>query len=178
MLLSDKMFHVNNLNCVRSTSLKNGYPLELLNEKIFERYKKLISNQQKTNSVFEVYDIDNQENRKIITFPYVQNFQKQLCRIFKKSKLLLKMHYKTKNFQHLKTKLRKNLNIILFTKLIASNVIKNILDKYVVSYTTDCLNMLDQLKIKKIKLHLQNTLLPISILLILKIQKYWILKIT
>ena len=29
------------------------------------------------------YDIDNQENRKIIIFPYIQNFQEQLCRIFK-----------------------------------------------------------------------------------------------
>ena len=64
---------------------KNGYPIELLNEKIFERYKKLISNQQITNSVFEIYNIDNQENRSIITFPYIQNFQEQLCKIFKKS---------------------------------------------------------------------------------------------
>ena len=34
------------------------------------------------------------------------------------------------------------------------------------------LNMLDQLKIKKIKPHLQNMLLSIGILLILKIQKF------
>ena len=46
-LLSDKRFHINNLNYVRSTLLKNGYPLDLLNEKIYERYKKLFSNQQK-----------------------------------------------------------------------------------------------------------------------------------
>ena len=39
---------------------------------------------------------------------------------------------------------------MLFTKLIAFNVIKNILDKLADSYTIDCLNMLDQLKIKKI----------------------------
>ena len=61
---------------------------------------------------------------------------------------------------------------MLFTKLIASNVIKNILDKLADSYTIDCLNMIDQLKIKKIKPHLQKTLLPISIPLILEIQKF------
>ena len=31
--------------------------------------------------------MDFQESRKIITFPYIKNFQEQLCRIFKKSKL-------------------------------------------------------------------------------------------
>ena len=39
MLLSDKEFHKNNLNCVRSTLLKNGYPLELLNEKFLNATK-------------------------------------------------------------------------------------------------------------------------------------------
>ena len=30
---------------------------------------------KKTNSVCEIYDIDIQENVKIVTFPYIQNFQ-------------------------------------------------------------------------------------------------------
>ena len=72
---------------MRSTLLKNDYPLELLNEKILERYKKLIANLHKTNPVCEIYDVDFRESRKVITFPYIQNFQEQLCRIFKKSKL-------------------------------------------------------------------------------------------
>ena len=67
--------------------LKNGYPLELLNEKIFQRYREIISSQQKTFSINKIHDIDNQENRKIITFPYIQNFQEKLCRIFETSKL-------------------------------------------------------------------------------------------
>ena len=33
ILLSNKSLHISNLNCVRSTLLKTGYPLELLNEK-------------------------------------------------------------------------------------------------------------------------------------------------
>ena len=49
ILLSDKEFHIN--NCVRSMILKNGYSLEPLNKKIFERYKKLIANLHKTNQV-------------------------------------------------------------------------------------------------------------------------------
>ena len=42
---------------------------------------------KKTNPIYENYDINNHENRKIITFPYIQNFQEQLCKILKKSKL-------------------------------------------------------------------------------------------
>ena len=56
-------------------------------KKIFERYKKLITNQHKTSQVCEIYNIDYRESRKVITFPYIQNFQEQLCRIFKKTKL-------------------------------------------------------------------------------------------
>ena len=84
ILLSNKCFHIDNLNCVRSTLLKNGYPLQLLNEQIFQRYREIICNQQKTFSMNRNYDIDNQENRKTIIFPYIQNFQEQLCRIFKR----------------------------------------------------------------------------------------------
>ena len=40
---------------------------------------------------------------------------------------------------------------MLFSKLIEFSVIKNILDKLADSYTIDCLNMLDQLKIKIIQ---------------------------
>ena len=86
ILLSNKCFHISNLNCRRFTLLKNGYPLELLNEKIFQRYREIISNQQTNFSINKIYDIDNQEDRKIITFPYIQNFQKQLFRIFEHPK--------------------------------------------------------------------------------------------
>ena len=71
ILLSDKEFHINNLNCVRSTLLKNGYPLEFLNEKNFERYKKLIANLHKTNQVCGIYKVDFRESRKVITLPYI-----------------------------------------------------------------------------------------------------------
>ena len=83
ILLSNKCFHIDNLNCVRSTLLKNGYPLQLLSEKIFQRCREIISNQHKTFSMNKIYNIDNQENRKIIIFPYIQNFQEQLSRIFR-----------------------------------------------------------------------------------------------
>ena len=57
-------------------------------------------------------------------------------------------------------------------KLTVFNATKNILDKLADFYTIDYLNMLDQLKIKIIKLHLQNILLLINILLISKTQKF------
>ena len=68
---------------MRSALLRNGYPLQLLNEKNFQRYREIISKEQKTFSMNKNYDIDNHENKKIIIFPYIQNFQEQLCRIFK-----------------------------------------------------------------------------------------------
>ena len=118
ILLSDKEFHINNLDCVRSTLLKNGYPLDLLNEKIFERYKKIferykksITNLNKTSQVCEIYNIDYRENRKVITFPYIQNFQEQLCRIFKKTKLqiifTIENSFQTKLFATLKDRTQK-----------------------------------------------------------------------
>ena len=67
--------------------LKNGYPLEVLNEKFFERYKKLISNQQKTNS--------KQKSKLQIIFTIKNTLQQKI-------------------FQHLKIKLRKNLNNIIY----------------------------------------------------------------
>ena len=127
--------------------LKNGYPLELYNEKFFEHYKKLIANLYKTNQLCEIYDVDFRESRKVITFPYIQNFQEQLCRIFKKSKLeiifTIENTFQKKFILHLKIETKKNFNIMLFTKLIVFNVIKDILAKLADSYTTDCLNMLD-----------------------------------
>ena len=47
---------------MRTTLLKNGYPLDPLNEKIFERCKKLIANLHKTNQVCEIYNIDYKES--------------------------------------------------------------------------------------------------------------------
>ena len=81
ILLSEKIFHIENLSFVRSTLLRNEYPLNLLNEKIFERYKDLIFNTIKSHQRNDIDENNYQEERKIITFPYIQNFQEQLCRI-------------------------------------------------------------------------------------------------
>ena len=43
--------------------------------------RKSITNLHKTSQVCEIYNIDYRESRKVITFPYIQNFQEQLCRI-------------------------------------------------------------------------------------------------
>ena len=45
--LSDKIFHIDKLNFVRSTLLRNRYLLDLLIDKIYERYKILILKQIK-----------------------------------------------------------------------------------------------------------------------------------
>ena len=162
---------------MRSTLLKNGYPLDLLNEKIFERYKKLIANLHKTNQVCEIYNIDYRESRKVITFAYVQNFQEQLYRIFKKTKLqiifTIENSFQKKLFPTLKDRTQKKFkyNVIYDINCIQCN------KKYIGQtcrflHNRLLLNMLDQLKTKIIKLHLQNVLLPINILSISKIQKF------
>ena len=44
VLLSHEKYQSENLNSVKKTFIKNGYPLDLLNEKIANRYKFLMSN--------------------------------------------------------------------------------------------------------------------------------------
>ena len=39
ILLSHEKYHNENLNLVKETLIKNGYPLSLLNEKIANRYR-------------------------------------------------------------------------------------------------------------------------------------------
>ena len=52
-------------------------------EDIFYRFNSIDKNLKFTLETSINYDIDNHENRKIIIFPYIQNFQEQLCTIFK-----------------------------------------------------------------------------------------------
>ena len=153
---------------MRSTLLKNGYPLELLNEKIFERYKKLIANLHKTNQIYEIYNVDFRESRKVLTLPYIQNSQEKLCRIFKKTKLqiifTIENTFQKKCFLHFKIESKKKFkyNVIYEINCIQCNK----------KYIGQTCQFLHNSLFKKIKPHLQNTLLPINIPLILKIQKY------
>ena len=53
ILLSHYKFHSENLNLVKETLIKNGYPIDLLNEKIAMRYKLLMSNKSCKNNINE-----------------------------------------------------------------------------------------------------------------------------
>ena len=51
ILLSHDKFHSENLNLVKETLIKNGYPLDLLNDKIATRYKLLMNNKFGKNNI-------------------------------------------------------------------------------------------------------------------------------
>ena len=87
ILLSHERYHDENLKLVEETLLKNGYPLDLLLKKISKRYKCLILN--KTSNVILKYNIETKDLKKLITLPYIDNFQEQFYRIWKKSNLLI-----------------------------------------------------------------------------------------
>ena len=53
ILLSHDKIYSENLNLVKETLIKNGYPLDLLNEKIVMRYKLLMSNKSFKNNINE-----------------------------------------------------------------------------------------------------------------------------
>ena len=79
ILLSHDKFHFENLNLVKETLIKNGYPLDLLNEKIAMRYKFLMSNKSCKNNINVTSE--TKDFKKIITLPYIHNFQEQFYRI-------------------------------------------------------------------------------------------------
>ena len=83
ILLSHEKYHRENLNLVKETLIKNRYPLVLLNEKIANRYKLLMSNKYRNKNTNEIIEIE--ELKKINTLPYINNFNEQFYRIFKNS---------------------------------------------------------------------------------------------
>ena len=83
--MSHDKLHSENLNLVKETLIKNGYPLDLLIEKIAMRYKLLMSNKSFKNNINETSETKDFE--KIITLLYIHNFQAQFYRIFKNSNL-------------------------------------------------------------------------------------------
>ena len=92
ILLSHEKYHNENLILVKNTLIKNGYPLTLLNEKIANRYKYLISNKYQNKKLTETNE-SKENNKKIITLPYINNFQEQFHRIFKNSNLQIIFNY-------------------------------------------------------------------------------------
>ncbi|XP_043483513.1 uncharacterized protein LOC122511979 isoform X1 [Leptopilina heterotoma] len=81
--LSDQQFHLENLNIVKKTLLLNGYPIDLLNRKISQRYNAL------TNNLHRKINNNNFPIEKIISIPYIQNFDEIFFNIFKQHKFKL-----------------------------------------------------------------------------------------
>ena len=127
ILLSHDKFHSENSNLVKETLIKNEYPLDLLNEKIAMRYKLLMSNKYCKNNMNET--CETKDFKKIITLPYIHNFQEQLYRIFKNSNLQIIFTYdntiQQKILMSVKTPTRKKLkyNVVYEIKCIQCNSI-------------------------------------------------------
>ena len=68
ILLSHDKFHSENLNLVKETLIKNGYPLDLLNDKIDMRYKLLMNNKCSKNNINDTSE--TKDFKKIITTIY------------------------------------------------------------------------------------------------------------
>ena len=89
--LKDCYDYYENLNLVGESLIKNGYPLTLLNEKIANRYKYLMINKYHNKKSDET--IESKDLKKIITLPYINNFQEQFYRIFTNSSLKIIFTY-------------------------------------------------------------------------------------
>ena len=74
LLSHDKLHSENLLNLVKETLIKNGYPLDLLNDKIATRYKLLMNNKFGKNNINNTSEI--KDFKKIITLPYIHNFSR------------------------------------------------------------------------------------------------------
>ena len=91
ILLSHEKYHNENLNLVKETLIKNGYPITLLNEKIAFRYKSPIRTKYHNRNIDETFEpIDL---KKVITLLFINNFQEQFYRIFKNSNLKIIFTY-------------------------------------------------------------------------------------
>ena len=70
---------------------RDGYPITLLNEKIAFRYKSLIRTKYHNRNIDETFE--PKDLKKVITLPFINNFQEQFYRIFKNSNLKIIFTY-------------------------------------------------------------------------------------
>lgn len=74
ILLAHPVYHLNNLYFIVNTLLDNGYPIELIFNKINARLKKLFAT--KLNNPRSINLNEEKNNRKIIAFSYIKNISK------------------------------------------------------------------------------------------------------
>ena len=171
ILLSHEKYHNENLNLVKETLVKNGYPLTLLNEKIANRYKYLLTDRYHNKKLDET--IESKENKKIITSPYINNFQEHFHRIFKNSNLQIIFTYdntiQQKILKSVKTPTATKFkyNVVYKIKCIQCNSLY--IGQTCRFLHTRMLNFSRLIKITTvIVLHLHNTLINLNIILTLK----------
>jgi hypothetical protein len=86
ILLSHPTFHQKNLEFVIVTLLKNGYPINLIFDKIRKRLKNLIINRV---NIDQETNVENDSNRKIIALPYVHKVSEMVTSGFDKNEYMI-----------------------------------------------------------------------------------------
>jgi len=110
-LLSHPMFHQKNLELVVDLLLDNGYPLDLIFDKMNSRIKSLINTKKNSGIVDskKIHD-DPNNNKKFVVFPYVKGISELVSSTVDKTKYItgyrvlnslgrfIKVHKDTNNF--------------------------------------------------------------------------------
>jgi hypothetical protein len=86
ILLSHPTFHQKNLEFVVVTLLKNGYPINLIFDKIRKRLKNLIANRL-VDKETEMESESN--NKKIIALPYVHTVSEMVTSVFDRNEYMI-----------------------------------------------------------------------------------------
>jgi len=89
-LLSNPIYHQDNFEMIINMLLENGYPLKLIFEKINNRLKTLIYNNNKHDNIRDPHlhtmTQNEKNNKKIIVFPYIKNLSKRVASVIDASK--------------------------------------------------------------------------------------------
>jgi len=87
-LLSHPMFHQKNLKLVIELLLDNGYPVELIFEKMNARIKSLINNKRNPNIGGSKVSEDHSNNKKFIVLPYINGISEPISSTIDKTKYI------------------------------------------------------------------------------------------
>jgi len=91
-LLSHPSYHQKNVEMIVNLLLENGYPLNLIFEKINSRLKTLIYNKRISNNARENNNrtqTDNENTRKIVALPYIKNITERVAGSIDRTKYIV-----------------------------------------------------------------------------------------
>ncbi|XP_024893281.1 uncharacterized protein LOC112468378 [Temnothorax curvispinosus] len=85
ILLSHPTFHSKNIKYVIELLIANGYPLNLIFKRINIRLNKLFNGKLMNRNKIDTIDPDDNDGRKIIVIPFINNISEKVSRFFNKN---------------------------------------------------------------------------------------------